>query len=94
MKAPVKLKWNDVPAYIDTFYFSAPGTLANIELAPASMTISVAGLSVPIDNEIDVLPLIKMRHADADFVCNFVYADGFDFSRALAFGSLRISEEK
>jgi hypothetical protein len=74
MQAQVTIAWRDLPNYINTFYPTAKGQLKNLEQAPSAITIIADYDKKDGDNVvIDVLPLIKMRHAHATFQCHFVH---------------------
>jgi hypothetical protein len=74
MRAQVTIAWRDLPNYINTFYPTAKGQLKNLEQAPSALKIIADYDKKNGENvTIDVLPLIKMRHAHAAFQCHFVH---------------------
>jgi hypothetical protein len=80
MKARVTIAWTDLPNYLATFYPIVQGQLHNVEQAPSAITV-IADLDHKNQETImiDLLPLTKMRHADAGFSCQFVHASPTDF---------------
>jgi hypothetical protein len=75
MRAPVTIDWCDVPQYLNIFYPSIDGRLQNIEHAPASIVVNAdvyTDSTGPVT--IDLVPLLKLSHAQASFTCDFRYS--------------------
>jgi hypothetical protein len=72
-KVRVRIAWKDVPGYLDTFFPTIAGQVQGIELAPPSVTIVVDQCRKNGKYmSIDLLPFIKMCHANADFRIDLV----------------------
>jgi hypothetical protein len=71
--APATILWRDVPSYFRTFYQHADGKMTDIAQAPTSITILVGCHDPELDGLIDLLPLLRMKHANAAFSCHFDY---------------------
>ncbi|KAJ8114093.1 hypothetical protein OPT61_g3947 [Boeremia exigua] len=75
LKADVAIDWKDVSSYLNTFFPSHNGEVANIKLAPGRITVFTntyrkRGL-VKAAHEIDLLPILKFGLDNKEFACKF-----------------------
>jgi hypothetical protein len=65
--APVVIERDDLPAYFAAFY----PTPESMKQAPSSITILVDCHADQLDATIDILPLLKLHHANPTLTCTF-----------------------
>jgi hypothetical protein len=61
------LEWDDIPAYFAAFY----PTPESMKQAPSFMTILVDCHADQLDTTINILPLLKLQHANPSLTCTF-----------------------
>ena len=65
MSAAVTIDWNNLPRYLEIAY----SMMVAMKLAPLSMTINIDGYAADLDQEIDILRIVKMQHANSTAAC-------------------------
>jgi hypothetical protein len=69
--APAVVLWSDLEEYFSVFFQNVNSWVADFTQAPRSMTILVDFGPPHQEGTIDLLPLIKIQHANTTFSCHF-----------------------